>query len=862
MQDPVTKFRGLLKRLFPRSPVASGPDGEFERKYRAFRDLLEQNNRVLELMADMEEKRSGEFLFDRRYVESRLDAVTEGVGRIIESLDLLSGGRYPLLEERHQEIRKKIEEALAHAVGMPASVICIPLSGLSAGMAQTAGGKMAGLGEVRNQLGLPVPDGFSITAHAFRLFLEHNALASRIRGLLQEADGIDLENIQRMSAAVQDLIRRAEVPPEVRSAVLRATEELAAGHAGPLMTAVRSSAVLEDGVLSFAGQYATFLNIPADLVLETYQEVLASLFSPRAIFYYKTKGLAEDELSMAVGVLRMVPSVSGGVLYTRDPRDPDLDRAIVNAVPGLGLAAVDGTVQPESLLLSRADGTVQERAAARPDRMYVCRPEGGIAVAPAGASDAVCLSDAQLRELLRVGMLLEGHYGGPQDIEWAVDQNGSVIILQSRPLRLLPRDRPAQAVPRRISGRTILLDRGVIACKGIGFGRAYVLRSEEDLKDFPDGGVLVARHTSTRFVSVMTRAAAIVTDVGGVAGHMASLAREYQVPALVDAGIATAVIRQGQEVTVDAVNGTVYAGLVEELRPHAGRKKDPLTDTRLFRSLEQALRWVVPLNLLDPDAPDFHPESCRTFHDITRFCHEKAMAEMFSLGDAYDGRSRTIALRAGIPVQAHLYDIAGGVTPGARVAGPEQVLSLPFSAFLQGMRSMRWPEPRPADVKGFLGMIAHTAEMSEEELRRTAEKSFAVLSGNYMNFSIRLGYHFSQVEAFTGECLNDNYVRFFFSGGGAVRDRRLRRVRLIREVLALLDFHVKVAEDVLRAELLKYRTPEIRARLEVMGKLTAYTKQLDMALFNDPITDWYIEEFVREHVTLRTDLRPGSAAAP
>ena len=145
-------------------------------------------------------------------------------------------------------------------------------------------------------------------------------------------------------------------------------------------------------------------------------------------------------------------------------------------------------------------------------------------------------------------------------------------------------------------------------------------------------------------------------------------------------------------------------------------------------------------------------------------------------------------------------------------------------------------------------MMAHTATIPEAELRGTAEKSLALIAANYMNFSIRLGYHFSQVEAWVGDELNDNYVRFFFKGGGAVRDRRLRRVRLIGEILAKMDFRVRIADDVVRAVAAKYRRPELERTLEAMGKLTAYTKQLDMAMFNDSVTDWYRDEFVREHL--------------
>jgi len=161
---------------------------------------------------------------------------------------------------------------------------------------------------------------------------------------------------------------------------------------------------------------------------------------------------------------------------------------------------------------------------------------------------------------------------------------------------------------------------------------------------------------------------------------------------------------------------------------------------------------------------------------------------------------------------------------------------------------MKWPGPPTVDAKGFFGMLAHSASVPEDQLKETAKKSFAVVSINYVNFSIRLGYHFSMIEAYAGENINDNYIKYFFKGGGAALDRRLRRVRLIREILKAMGFKVNVNEDVVNAILTKYKQSTIEDKLVVMGKLTVYTKQLDMALFNDAVTDMYIENFMKEHV--------------
>jgi pyruvate,water dikinase len=231
------------------------------------------------------------------------------------------------------------------------------------------------------------------------------------------------------------------------------------------------------------------------------------------------------------------------------------------------------------------------------------------------------------------------------------------------------------------------------------------------------------------------------------------------------------------------------------------------------------------------------------------------MHEMFTVGEEQESEGiKTIDLSAGIPVDVCMLDIEGGVKENVKKASYEDILSIPFSALLKGMKSMKWPGPPPVDAKGFFGMLAHSASVPEEQLKETAKKSFAVVSKNYVNFSIRLGYHFSMIEAYAGENINDNYVKFFFKGGGAAIDRRLRRVRLIKEILKAMGFRVRITEDVMNAILAKYKQSTIEDKLVIMGKLTAYTKQLDMAMFNDAVTDMYVEQFIKEHI------RPATAS--
>lgn len=207
-----------------------------------------------------------------------------------------------------------------------------------------------------------------------------------------------------------------------------------------------------------------------------------------------------------------------------------------------------------------------------------------------------------------------------------------------------------------------------------------------------------------------------------------------------------------------------------------------------------------------------------------------------------------VKLVAGIPVSIHLFDIDGGISPQVKKPTPADILSIPFSAIFKGMGSMTWPKPRPPEERGFSGMQVQASSVPAKQSSHTGEKSFAIIAGNYMNFSIRLGYHFSMIEAYAAENMNDNYIQFSFKGGGSSLDRRLRRVRLVKEILKNLGFTIHTEEDVINAVLAKYKQSTIEGTLYILGKLTAYTKQLDAVLYNDAVTDMYIDQFVKEHI--------------
>lgn len=813
-----------------------------QKKYLSFKNLLSGNNRVLEIMADMEEKISGEYLFDRQYIDSRYKTVSEQVFNIIQNLNEISGERYPQLYNILKKIDSDIIDISTRKIEIPVTDFTIPLDHIHKDMVTAVGGKIANLGEVQNVLKLPVPDGFTITAYAFKRFMEYNNLMEGINKKLYILDLKNMEKLTSVSREIREMITGAEIPDDLRESILAEYENLMKKIGNTVSVSVRSSAVQEDGEFSFAGQYATALGVMhKEAILEQYKEILASLFTPRAIFYYRSKGFTEDDMVMSVGIMTMVNAKASGVMYSHDPTDLHKNVIIINAVWGLGTSAVDGQVSPDMYIVSKSNNVILEQKVAAQRIMFVQSPDQGVieVKVPEYLENRSCLTENQVLILGRFAHVIESHYNKPQDIEWAIDQDNNIYILQTRPLRISAKTTKAKPIPIRMEGHKILLDKGAIACKGIASGNAYFVRGDEDLNSFPAGAVLIAKHTSTKFVTVMDKASAIITDVGSATGHMASLSREFQIPTILNANIATEVIKHGQEITVDAVNCNIYEGRVGALLEMASKREDPFKSTPLFKTFRRVLKRIVPLNLIDPEDKGFSIENCRTFHDITRFAHEKAMTEMFKISDQKEIRKGdAVKLVLKIPLDVSLIDIGQGIEEGYKKIAVQNVLSKPMKAFLKGMMSVKWPEPKPADLKS----IPSAAQ--EGQLH---EKSFAMVSREYMNFNIRLGYHLSTVEAYAGENTNDNYIQFFFKGGGASLDRRLRRTALIKDILGRLDFKVICTGDVIEAKITKYEVESILHKLDILGRFTVYTKQLDMAMFSDSVVEWFKEEFVKEH---------------
>jgi pyruvate, water dikinase len=834
----------------------------FERKYRSFTGLLHSNNRALEIIADLEHHFYEDKPFTLDHIVEQTEALSGEVLAIVEDLNALSNTVFPELFDVAEKIGVKVLSDLVRKKSLEKTALVYPLEHLSLENAAAVGGKAANLGEVCNRANLPVPPGFAVSAYACLLFLEKSGLAEYIPGQLKGLDIDDTERLMAVSERIQKRIMAAELPAELAAALTGSARELYSAFGADLRLAVRSSATSEDGEASFAGQHTTVLNVREAGLVEAYKEVVASTFSPRAIFYRRRKGYTDQDVVMSVACIAMIDAAASGVLYTVDPNDHRRAVVLISAVWGLAAHAVEGSTAADFFVLDKASGRMLQQEVVVQTTQLRADAQGGVLeiAVPEPLCRQPCLRPEQIARLLDYGCRLERHYGVALDVEWAIDDNDRLFILQARPLRRAPAygadaAAPELSAPRHpLPGKAVLLHGGTPACEGTASGLAFVLRSDHMLHHVPEGAIVVVRETSPRYVPLMGRIQALITDVGSVTGHMASVAREFRLPTLVGTNNGTTTIAHGAEITLDATHGYVYQGRIEDLLQQK-RPLNPMKNSPIYKAVQNALQRIAPLNLTDPKKENFTPAGCQTLHDIIRFAHEKAMQAMFRIGDIGADRAMAVALRIPLPLNILLIDLGGGLRPERpeKTAQPQDVTSIPLNALLAGMahKDVDWSSHIGVAWGGFASVLAQSIIRDPLIEGRMGGPSYAVISDHYLNFSSRLGYHFTTIDSYCGPLLNDNYITFDFKGGAADIGRRSRRAGLIAEILKALEFKVDLKADMVRGTLKKYDQQRTTAKLDLLGRLLGSVRLLDMVLSTDRQIEWYAAQFLSGNYTFK-----------
>jgi pyruvate,water dikinase len=848
---------------------------EYRERCRSFRLLVKANHEALGALADLEEMlRSTKPYGMPRIRALSLRCLAAGF-QMVRQLERMAPGAHPGLREALDVVRTAVGESLSRRPAVERGDNVLPLDSLDRSHAPETGDKLARLGEARRSLGLRIPAGFAVTASACRRFLAHGGLQDEIDRRIQIGAGDDMAGLYALSSEIRTLILAAEIPPGLQRDVEAALARMQSTRVEPLRLAVRSSALGEDAPgASFAGQYHSELNVAPEHFFDAYKTVVASKYGASAMAYRLNRGIRDSDVEMCVGCMEMVSAAAGGVLYTRDPLDGESDVLHLAAMPGLPKAIVDGSADCDRFVISRKGRKVLRREVARKSRKAVCDPEEGtlFVTLPDAEQEVPAVSDELAVALAGIGLLLEQVFDAAQDVEWAVREDRAIVLLQCRDLHFpvsgegsgdAAQDPAPGQASLRASLPTPLLSGGVTASPGAAAGPVVPVRSDADALRFPDRAVLVAVNALPRWAPLLSRACAVVTEHGATAGHLASVAREYGVPALFSLEGALAALEGRGEVTVDADRRAVYAGRVRALIRRSP-ERSLMQGSAVHRSLVGVLDRLAPLHLTDPQSSSFAPANCRTLHDVIRYCHEMGVREMFGREPGVGlekGASRRLV--DGVALQYWVVDLDDGLAPhrsegrGARTVDISEVRCEPMLALWDGMQAVEWRGPPAVNAGGLLSVMVRSASdpaLAEGAPSPYAVRNYFLVSREFCSLQARYGFHFCTVEALLSDDAEENYVIFRFKGGAADLTRRARRARLVGDILEERGFIVEIKEDALYARIEGADKLRLSRLLRVVGYLVVHTRQLDM-IMGDPA------EAARAGAEMRRDLTGIAARA-
>ncbi|OBQ45887.1 PEP/pyruvate-binding domain-containing protein [Halodesulfovibrio spirochaetisodalis] len=795
---------------------AFAPGTLLRTKYNAFKELLRLDERCLEHIAELEEIHYGHEQADWTRVVWLTEELGKDIRSLIEQLQLMSPVKYMDLQDYATKLNFYVRMGVSVEEPQIEPPFVFTLAEAKE-MLEAAGGKAANLARISSEKGLNILPARVISSHAYHYFIEVNDLRNELDKRLSEITLSDATTLDELSYEMQELILNAEMPDPIANEIEIAALEL--GKNGTKL-AVRSSAVAEDGVASFAGQYTSVLDVTAANIIQAWKEVVASKYTPRAIAYRIMNGLADTETPMAVLIMPMVDATCSGVAYSTAPTEHIAntnDSAVaIYATEGIGEKLVSGSVTAQTTLVSK---TAKPRLIEKPANSVVPVPT--------------------LKRIAAQAQQLEAFFGEPQDVEWVVDHRNRIFIVQSRPV---PQGKTTATICPQHDLKALDTD-NECASIGIASGKVRVVANCQDITELPHGTILVTRGLGPVLTRVIHRLNGVIAERGSAASHFASVAREFNVPVLCGVKDACTRYTNDQLVTVDGTTGTIFDGILPDCH-----QENTEIQQGVIPRLGKVLPRIARLTLLDPSSESFAPEYCKSLHDLVRFVHEKGVEEMFSLVDKSSrGLSGSRKLQTHLPLSMYVLNLDNGLfhsAAGKKEVEHSDIASVPMWAFWFGLSSelVTWHDALPHfDWEHFDKVSAGIISKDSPLLA-----SYAIISDKYMHAMLRFGYHFSVVDCMCGDKDRQNYIRFRFMGGGGKSHQRTLRLDFIERILSKNNFAIERKGDMLNARHGMEEEHIIQRRLALLGLLLAKTRMLDMRLEDTTDIDALEKEFLQD----------------
>ena len=796
-----------------------------------FQMILDMNTKILEKMVEMERMSGGEYIFDKTFLENSLSEVGSLVYQVVYSLNAMTDNRFSDLFDTFQSLKGYLEDILAGGLGPYAGSLTLPYPVIRMEMSPLVGRLSSSLAELGQHMGVRTPDGFAVTTTCVARFMTDSGILFKIR---QIAGGPWTEAKRRN---VKDLVSNAVIPDHIALALSDEVAHLLGRIGKNTALTVVAETVGDEG----DGYIARVENVTPSGLLGAFRQSLADCLAE--VSENDREAVVEMNTDIAVAVHAMVRSRLSGTVATLDPMNVPRQLARVTVHTGDG--------GNESFLVHRLYPFDPVQSIIAPKAAGHMPPDSNrsTAVMPGGLRRGSSLIRKEsLISLVESAMAVERTFGKPQNVHWAEDEHGRITIMGVSPLSLeVSDDISMDELKTQIEKATLVMDRGETAQLGVAAGRVVHVTEEDDFDAFPLGGIAVTRKASPHFSPVLRRASGLITETGSPAGHLAAIAREIRIPAIMGAGHALETLKEGMVITMDAGEVKVYQGILDMLVRYRSSGVELYPTDPEYITLRQLIRWIIPLNLTDPESSGFKSGNCKTFHDIAHFAHEMAVEELLNIQTRHRNLKGIVTRRLliDIPMDIRVLDIGGGLCSSAmKEIETSDITSLPFKAFLRGIAMEDMWDHRPTSIglrEIFSGMDRTYAALTNQP--GFSGQNLAIVAGNYLNLTLRLGYHFNVINAYLSENQNKNFIYYRFVGGFAYADRRRRRVEFISAILENMDFRVSIKGDLVIGKLKIAERAHMESVLVCLGELTGFTRQLDIRMGFENDVEKFIELF-------------------
>lgn len=809
-----------------------------------FRKILQLNTLVFEQISAMDRALGGEYIFDRSFLENSVRTIASHVHHVTYNLNALTNNGHVPLYDRYQEIRVILDDILAGNTKALSCPPVLPLDSLSWELEPLVGIDLVCLAELRHHPGIKARDGLVISSDAIQAILHKStAAAPSETGLSFELVTESLSSFLRpmltehrsplLSISATRLNGQPDDPRDLGEFLLKEDDhdslvvladdalplEQATGSPSPCSPSPQETITRDTGEISREELFLKGIIRIIEIVTKRCHTLYPDT-EPHFALFLRTasNALARGTITTRATIRTAAPmlTVTSWLAGHRQEMDIHHLRRI------FPFDFVSSTLAPKRLEQTFPDGMQATHQTHRHFR------RGSATILP-----------QEIQALAETAMTLERIMGVPVIMHWEYLENNNFVVTRLFPFL----DKPVEPTALELNQeqeKTIVLGRGgQVIQSGVAAGTVFHVTQDTNLNDFPIGGVAVAPIATPQLTPILHRASAILTENGNPIGHLATVARELSLPALFGIPGVLEQLPSGTEVTVDAGNCCVYKGVLNHLLQQGNSDNGFSPIDPEYRVLRRLLRFISPLKLVNPDDPQFSAQNCRSFHDIIHFCHEMAVDELAHFQERRPGLSGIRTTRLHLPAQMdiNLLDIGGGMPDGAvQQSGPADILSEPFAVFLDGLlHPQATGEELPTlGLRDIISAIPRTSRLSSVSAELSGN-NLAIISQEYMNLSLRLGYHFSVIDAHLASDRHRNYIYFRFIGGLADQTRRARRALFISDVLGAMDFKVFWKGDLVVGRMKFEEKNVLRSALFVLGALTTYSRQRDTSLYSDEL---------------------------